>query len=305
MVIGPVVALCLLARPPAWFAQSKPDAPATAVRISGRVVDTDGSPLIGYEVHVARMNSGQATFLPSVRTDSRGIFMFAADSGPAYRISLGPGVKTPPKMLDTGDAKDKDAGNMVREYCSNLGVVDARPLSTPPPLHGDLKPEQIIIEPRHVNVADVRLSTWTGIPSPLSTAPNGEGTNASVEFPQCWSGPSLDAREVWEGLCEVSFPQFVSLEDFVGGKVKAIRVTAYDDRNTPDQIKDEVLNAWFGHFHYVTCQIDWDEMTLWNVRAVVEFEDGAKGSLLTDGGHVRIQDREGKSWYLREWPAVD
>jgi hypothetical protein len=44
---------------------------------------------------------------------------------------------------------------------------------------------------------------------------------------------------------------------------------------------------------------------VWNIRATVEYEDGKKSTMLTDGLHVQVQDREGKYWYMREWPAVD
>jgi hypothetical protein len=135
--------------------------------------------------------------------------------------------------------------------------------------------------------------------------PNGVGTNSSVEFPQCWSGPSLARRGEWEGLWEVSFNQFLSIEEFVGGKVKKIHVVRYDPRLTPDQIKEEVRKVWHGIFHDATCQIVWDEYTYWNILATVEYEDGRKSSILTDGMHVQVQDREGKYWYMREWPAVD
>ena len=97
----------------------------------------------------------------------------------------------------------------------------------------------------------------------------------------------------------------MSAEEFAGGKVKEIRVVRYDPRLTPDQIKAEVRKVWLGIFQYATCQIEWDEGTLWNVLATVEYEDGRKSSILTDGLHVQVQDREGKYWYMREWPAVD
>jgi hypothetical protein len=41
-----------------------------------------------------------------------------------------------------------------------------------------------------------------------------------------------------------------------------------------------------------------------NVEASIEFEDGKRSSLVTDGGHVRVQDRTGKYWFMRLAPAV-
>ncbi len=97
----------------------------------------------------------------------------------------------------------------------------------------------------------------------------------------------------------------MSIEEFIGGKVKEVRVVRYDPGLTPDQIRDEVSKVWLGIFQYATCQIEWDEGTLWNILARVKYEDGRKSSILTDGGHVQVQDREGKYGYMREWPAVD
>jgi len=46
--------------------------------------------------------------------------------------------------------------------------------------------------------------------------------------------------------------------------------------------------------HYATCQIEWAENNMWNVRATVVDADRKKSSLLTDGLHVQVQDRDGK-----------
>src|SRR5215475_7201232 len=114
--------------------------------------------------------------------------------------------------------------------------------------------------------------------------------------------PSLDRRSEWESFCSIFFGRYLSIESFVGGNVKLIRVVRYGSlftpNLTPSQIKDEIRRVWFGRFHRATCSIDWAEMNLWNIEAVVEFEDGKHTALLTDGGHVEVEDREGKQWFM-------
>ena len=90
----------------------------------------------------------------------------------------------------------------------------------------------------------------------------------------------------------------VSIESFVGGKVKAIRVQ-YDPTLTPSQIRDEVRKVWLGLLSEAYSSIMWSEMNRWNIKASVEFEDGERTWILTDGIHVQVHDREGKYWFIR------
>jgi hypothetical protein len=164
---------------------------------------------------------------------------------------------------------------------------------------GELQLEQIIIEPQKP------ISERVGIPL---TQPNPGYVNSSafVELPPCWSGPSLDRRAEWEALQNVYFfDRYLSVESFVGGKVKSIHVVRYDPRLTPFQIREEVQRVWLGVFWTASSFIGWAEGSIWNIDASVEYEDGKRSSLITDGGHVRVQDREGKYWFIRLWPAVD
>jgi hypothetical protein len=300
MGIRCVFALWLAVLSATGYGQAKPDEPIKPVHISGRVVFPGGGVESGFYVKIARIEPGGPVSQPAVLIDSRGVFTFSGSLGATYRISLGPQVKTPAKMIQITSEKDVDVGDMAFEYCPDIHGAYAKPPTSPPVLIGNLKLEQIVIEPQQVSGGD-----WSGLAELRTSRSNGVGTNSWVEFPQCWSGPSLARREEWEGLCEVSFNQFLSIEEFVGGKVKKIRVVRYDPRLTPDQIKEDVRKVWLGIFHNATCQIEWDEVTLWNILATVEYEDGRESSILTDGEHVQVQDREGKYWYMREWPAVD
>jgi hypothetical protein len=303
VAVGLGVSLSML--PAGEPARAKGSEPSNSVHISGRVVFPVEDEKSGFNVRIARIEPTGAVPLPPVLTDSDGEFKLLAEPGKTYRISLGPGFKTPAKIVRVGSTQDIDIGEMVLQKCIDLRGPYAKPPDSPHELIGKLRRNQIVIERQHMSGNFVGLSSWSGLPSPAWPSANGVGSNASVEFPQCWSGPTLDRRGEWESLCEVSFNQFLSIEDFVGGKVKRIRVVRYGPRLTTDQIKEEVRKVWLGQFHYATCQIEWAEGTMWNIRATVEYADGKKSSLLTDGLHVQVQDREGKYWYMREWPAVD
>ena len=57
----------------------------------------------------------------------------------------------------------------------------------------------------------------------------------------------------------LTFNQYVSVESFVGGKVRAIRVIDHEPHLTAAQIKEEVQRVWFGVFRDATCSIGWSE----------------------------------------------
>ena len=90
------------------------------------------------------------------------------------------------------------------------------------------------------------------------------------------------------------------MESFVGAKVKSIRVTDYQPRpgsakrapvSNPLELQQEVRQVWLGKFRGADCQISWAEWVRWNIKAIVDFEDGNSGSLMTDGLHVQVRDR--------------
>ena len=98
-----------------------------------------------------------------------------------------------------------------------------------------------------------------------------------------------------------------SVGEFEGGKVRAIRVVRFAGLgNAPAQkeLLNTVRRVWQGRFQSVSCYMSWDEATFWTVEAVVEFEDGRQGELITDGMHVALQGHNGKSWFFRLLPAA-
>ena len=98
--------------------------------------------------------------------------------------------------------------------------------------------------------------------------------------------------------------------DFVGGKVKSIRVLRTAPFRpgtkppTPDEVRQRLKTVWQRTFQVAFCQIAWAEMTFWSVAAVVEFEDGKQSPLITDGVHVALQNYNGNSAFFRLLPAA-
>jgi hypothetical protein len=98
-----------------------------------------------------------------------------------------------------------------------------------------------------------------------------------------------------------------SVGESAGGRVKTIRVAGFapmTPRQTFSQLPESVRNVWMGKFQSSSCHIDWAEMNLWFLEARLEFEDGHRGVLITDGHHVALQDHNGMIWFLRLLPAV-
>lgn len=95
--------------------------------------------------------------------------------------------------------------------------------------------------------------------------------------------------------------------EFEGENVKSIRVIRFANSQaslTKKQLQNELLKVWLGKFRDVYCSVTWDEVTLWSLEAEVEFEDGKRSLLITDGYHVALQDHNGRGWYLRLQPAA-
>ena len=272
-----------------------PVSPAQTVRISGRLVSPDGRP-VSFGVQLSR--SDDQRIENSANAGPDGIFSFVVAGGQKYRISLGSGMKTRSKVVDTASGKDIDVGDMVSEYCQGRDFTVPKPPANAP-VSGNLELPQIIIEPQQLPPGDERFfSVQAPEPPPYKY----------VEPPQCWSGfVSADHRAEWDGvaIAPLTFDRYVSIEEFVGGKVKSIHVTRHDPKLTPEKIRNEVRNVWLGIFWNAASAITWSEGNQWNIAASVEFQDGKRTSLVMDAWiHVQVQDLAGNYWYIRLWPAV-
>ncbi len=130
--------------------------------------------------------------------------------------------------------------------------------------------------------------------------------------PTEWNDPQWNIRDISDPGCNGSYRTFehdISLQDLAGHAVKTIHVTSYRlfpsaPSNRQKDIRQRVLEVWLGKFRTAFRQLPWAEMTSWSINAIVEFDDGKRGSLLTDGTHVRLLDHDGKFWFLRLLPAA-
>ena len=290
VVVQAGLAIIAVLLPVAGLAQSTPDKPAESVRITGRVVFPDGNP-VSVPVTIARIEGGFLTHGSSVITDVDGVFSLVVEPGYQYRIHLrGYGIKNQ-RTADTTSGKDLDVGDLVFEKCAIVGPLMGKP-STAHDLVGDLKLDQIIIDPQN--------EWWSAkMDLPESTYTESVGPGKDVDLPPCWTAPSLENRKYWEPWPMIMLDRPVSIESFVGGTAKAIRVQQYDPALTPSQIRDEVRKVWLGLFTEAYSSIMWSEMNRWNIKASVELEDGGHTWIMMDGFHVQVQDREGKYWFIR------
>jgi len=120
-------------------------------------------------------------------------------------------------------------------------------------------------------------------------------------------------RTLDESPCRASFPYSqvpVTVANFVGGKVKTIKVThvlgAARQKRPPKQeeLANTLRKVWLGQFQSAACRILWAEGGTWSIDADLLFEDGKQGTLITDGVHVAIQDHDGNAWFFRLLPAA-
>jgi hypothetical protein len=101
----------------------------------------------------------------------------------------------------------------------------------------------------------------------------------------------------------------VTVLDFLGGKIRFIRVVFYNMSLKTFQgaksLLDSVLNAVIispGHPD-PGLQIDWAEGTTSLVVAEVIFDNGTMGRIETDGWHVFFEDNQGTYWWHR-WDSA-
>jgi hypothetical protein len=252
-----VVGLMLLALlPGAGFPQSTSGEPATGVHVTGRVTDARGRPLWSVALYLSPLDPGDTT--PPV-------LLFSPSGVPPKKYKFvvpGGAFKIRPATLDVG-SRDIDVGDIIVQ----------------PDVRGDLKLEQIIVDP-------------------LVTT-NFEGMGA-MRSPLATNQQPLSCSDDW-------FQYYRSVEAFLGGKVKAIRVFRFprSSESVPADIQSRFMEAWLGVFRAARCFMVWAEPTFWDLGATIEYEDGKRSSMLTDGFHVQVQDREGRVWFIRLWPAVD
>ncbi len=102
----------------------------------------------------------------------------------------------------------------------------------------------------------------------------------------------------------------VSLADFVrgpatveamfGGTFQSIRILRVADplmiRDAPEKV---LAKVWNSKIQDAACFMMWSEMATWDIEALVQFTDGKKSELYTDGFHLAFQDHGGRVWFTR------
>ena len=140
--------------------------------------------------------------------------------------------------------------------------------------------------------------------SPTGTAPIVTDGMTTGEFGQILEKARAmeKAKSCGRRMLEEGKP--FSLEELAGAKVKRIRVVRAETYKIwpapkPEEVRATVEKIWSRKFGWMACQIEWDEGALWSIQAELEFEDGKKGVLITDGWHVALQDHDGHNWFVR------
>jgi hypothetical protein len=269
------------------FGQVKPNAPNQRIRISGRVVDPNGAPIANGGVALYLYGTGQLADAHAPDTDGRFTLTCRPFSKYEFTATFQGLDIVPPKFIEVAGA-DMDLGDI------RLSPTPDSPVRHPYiELKGELRLEQIIVDPQR------EAHDWRDFKTfEISKERPGASENRS-----CGSFSHLNPSV--SGSCE--FRPDTTIEQFVGGKVKQVRVVRFwgMPKTTVANIRDEVRRVWLGPFCCPRTAIMWSEGNMWNVQAIVEFEDGTHRSFLTDGVHVQVEDRNGRFWFIRLRPAVD
>jgi hypothetical protein len=134
-------------------------------------------------------------------------------------------------------------------------------------------------------------------PLPLVTTDrvvNSSSEELRVEAEMLSGGAGCNST-VWTG-------KHATVGEIVGGKVirvRAARFAPFVTTEKADQIPTILRQVWERRAEQPVCYIPWDEGASWSIEAILEFEDGKRSILVTDGFHVAVQDHEGHSNFMR------
>ena len=168
------------------------------VRIFGRAIQLNGSRAVR-DVLVQRIEIDGPSDVKSAYTNAQGMFSLLVPTGKTYRVWFGHNFKTPPKTVNAVAGEDIDLGDLVFEYCPIPHYSSPVPPTSILELKGKLKPNQIFIEKQKATVEEGnRIRTYEAV------VPRGSWISV-FEYPQCWTGPSLDRRADWQQSCTLTF----------------------------------------------------------------------------------------------------
>jgi hypothetical protein len=123
--------------------------------------------------------------------------------------------------------------------------------------------------------------------------------------PEDFGKLNQSAKALEQLTCAKSRSEVLTAVELAGGTVKVIRVTRTLRAKDPpkaEDLKETVREVWHRKFQGADCRILWSEAVSWSIGSVLEFEDGKKGILVTDGVHVALQDHDGNAWFFRLLP---
>ena len=124
------------------------------VRIFGRSIQLNGSRAVR-DVLVQRIEIDGPSDVKSAYTNAQGMFSLLVPTGKTYRVWFGHNFKTPPKTVNAVAGEDIDLGDLVFEYCPIPHYSSPVPPTSILELKGKLKPNQIIIENRKLQLKRV------------------------------------------------------------------------------------------------------------------------------------------------------
>jgi hypothetical protein len=105
------------------LAEVKPDPPAPATAVKGKVVDSEGKPVPGATITVSMRDGPHRSFTAAVRSGKDGTFSIGLRPGEFDFVAVVQGnqaARTKPFVLRAGQTKD-------------VGVLMLAPISPPPP----------------------------------------------------------------------------------------------------------------------------------------------------------------------------
>lgn len=251
-------------------AQGGVDQPIQAAQVFGRTTSARGRPLGGVVLSLVPLDQGEPARPITAMARYDGAIPFSDVPRGGYRFLVPGGAFTIlPATVD----------------CRVGGNIQLGDIVVQPDVTSDLKQAQILVDPRLIQ---------NGPP---------KGTMKPIEVPRIPSSgfAQLDSA--------ASFERYQTVEAFLGGKVRTIRVVdvrAFPGRSHSDaaEIQSRIMEVWLGVFRHADGALPWSEPNCWNLSATVEFVDGSHAAIMTDGTHVQVVDREGRSWFIRLWPSV-
>jgi hypothetical protein len=116
-----------------------------------------------------------------------------------------------------------------------------------------------------------------------------------------------EALSKLQGLQHSKVP--VTVQEFLGGRIKFIRVAFYDTTLRDFAGAKTFLESILGSIIISSShpspslQLDWAEGSTASIEAEVFFNDGTTGRIETDGSHLFLEDNRGTYWWHR-WDSA-